>query len=100
MQLHYRYKLGFISPAIDGKRHELRVELRKAAAAEHKRARLRYRPEYIPVPGGARVGTLIFFSGTTVVQFRMKGVGGFASVGSSYWLRLTTATLFTPLHAK
>ena len=36
-------------PAISGKRHELRVELRKAAAAEHKRVRLRYRPEYIPV---------------------------------------------------
>jgi hypothetical protein len=39
------------------------------------------------------VGTVIF-SGTTVVQFRMKG-RAFASVGSSYWLRLTTATLFT-----
>jgi hypothetical protein len=49
MQLHYRYELGFIPPAIDGKRHELRVELTKAARAEHKGVRLRYRPEYIPL---------------------------------------------------
>jgi hypothetical protein len=49
MQLHFRYELGFIPPAIDGKRHELRVELRKAVAAEHEVVRLRYRPEYIPV---------------------------------------------------
>jgi hypothetical protein len=49
MQLHYRYELGFIPPAIDGKRHELRVELTKAATAEHKGIRLRYRPEYIPL---------------------------------------------------
>ena len=49
MQLHFRYELGFIPPAIDGKRHELRVELTKKAAAEHKGLRLRYRPEYIPV---------------------------------------------------
>src|SRR5437667_2016051 len=49
MQLHFRYELGFIPPGIDGKRHELRVELTKAAKAEHKGLRLRYRPEYIPV---------------------------------------------------
>jgi hypothetical protein len=49
MQLHYRYELGFIPPAIDGKRHELRVELTKAATAEHNGIRLRYRPEYIPL---------------------------------------------------
>ena len=49
MQLHFRYELGFIPPAIDGKRHELRVELTKAAKAEHRRVRLRFRPEYIPV---------------------------------------------------
>ncbi len=49
MQLHFRYELGFIPPAIDGKRHELRVELTKKAAAEHKGLLLRYRPEYIPV---------------------------------------------------
>lgn len=45
MQLHYRYELGFIPPAIDGKRHELRVELTKAATGKHKGVRLRYRPE-------------------------------------------------------
>lgn len=49
MQLHFRYELGFIPPAIDGKRHELRVELTKEAKAEHQGLRLRYRPEYIPV---------------------------------------------------
>src|SRR5215469_1280235 len=49
MQLHFRYELGFIPPAIDGKRHKLRVELTKEAKAEHKGQRLRYRPEYIPV---------------------------------------------------
>jgi hypothetical protein len=49
LQLHYRYELGFIPPAIDGKRHELRVELSESAKTEHKRLRLRYRPEYIPV---------------------------------------------------
>ncbi|HLW86399.1 MAG TPA: hypothetical protein VKR60_14370 [Candidatus Sulfotelmatobacter sp.] len=48
-QLHSRYELGFIPPAIDGKRHELKVELTKEAKAEHKRVRLRFRPEYIPV---------------------------------------------------
>ncbi len=49
MQLHFRYELGFIPPAIDGKRHGLKVELTKDAAQNHKGARLRYRPEYIPL---------------------------------------------------
>jgi hypothetical protein len=49
MQLHFRYELGFIPSAIDGRRHELRVELTKSAKAEHKGLRLKYRPEYIPV---------------------------------------------------
>ena len=48
-QLHFRYELGFVPPAIDGKRHELKVELTKEAKREHKGVRLRYRPEYIPV---------------------------------------------------
>jgi hypothetical protein len=48
-QLHLRYQLGFIPPAIDGKRHELTVELTKEAKEKHKRVRLRFRPEYIPV---------------------------------------------------
>ena len=38
-----------IPAAIDGKRHELRVELTKEAKAKHKGVRLKYRPEYIPV---------------------------------------------------
>src|SRR5262245_42283208 len=33
VQLHFRYELGFIPPAIDGKRHELRVDLTKKAKA-------------------------------------------------------------------
>jgi hypothetical protein len=49
MQLHFRYELGFIPPMIDGKCHELSVELTKEAKAEHKGVRLKYRPEYIPV---------------------------------------------------
>jgi hypothetical protein len=49
MQLRFRYELGFIPPAIDGKRHELKVELTKEANEKHKRVRLRSRPEYIPV---------------------------------------------------
>ena len=48
-QLHFRYQLGFIPPTIDGKRHELRVELTKSAKEKHKGTRLRYRSEYIPV---------------------------------------------------
>jgi hypothetical protein len=49
MQLHFRYELGFTPPAIDGERHELKVELTKEAKDEHKRVRLTFRPEYIPV---------------------------------------------------
>jgi hypothetical protein len=49
MQLHFRYELGLIPTAIDGKRHELRVELTREAKEKHRRVRLRFRPEYIPV---------------------------------------------------
>lgn len=48
-QLHFRYEIGIVPSALDGKRHELKVELTKEAAANHKGARLRYRPEYIPL---------------------------------------------------
>jgi hypothetical protein len=48
-QLHYRYELGFMPASIDGKRHELKVELTKEAREKHKQVRLRFRPEYIPV---------------------------------------------------
>lgn len=49
MQLHFRYELGFVPPTIDGKRHNLKVELTKEARKLHKGIRLRFRPEYIPV---------------------------------------------------
>jgi hypothetical protein len=48
-QLHFRYEIGFIPPAIDGKRHALKVELTHEAREKHKGVRLRFRPEYIPV---------------------------------------------------
>jgi hypothetical protein len=49
MQLHFRYELGFIPATIDGKRHQLKVELTKPAKEAHRGVRLRFRPEYIPV---------------------------------------------------
>lgn len=49
-QLHFRYELGFKPPSLDGKRHELRVELVGAAKKQYKSVQLRYRPEYIPKP--------------------------------------------------
>jgi hypothetical protein len=49
MQLHFRYELGFIPPAIDGKRHKLKVELTKEARGKYQGVRLRFRREYIPV---------------------------------------------------
>jgi hypothetical protein len=49
VQLHFHYELGFIPPTIDGKRHELKVELTKEAKKQHKGVRLRFRTEYIPV---------------------------------------------------
>ena len=49
-QLHSRYELGFTPPAVDGKRHSIRVELTKEAKKKHHGVRLRFRPEYLPVP--------------------------------------------------
>jgi hypothetical protein len=49
IQLHFRYELGFVPQAIDGKRHELKVELTKEAHEKHKGIRLEFRPAYIPV---------------------------------------------------
>jgi hypothetical protein len=49
MQLHFRYELGLLPPAIDGRRHELRVELTNEGKKKHKGVRLRFRPEYVPV---------------------------------------------------
>jgi len=41
--------LGFVPPALDGKRHKLTVELTPEAQALHKNFRLKFRPVYIPV---------------------------------------------------
>jgi len=49
VQLHFRYELGFVPPAVDGKRHKIKVELTKEALENHKGVRLRFRPEYIAV---------------------------------------------------
>lgn len=49
MQLHFRYELGFVPPVVDGKRHEINVELTKEAREKYKGVRLRYRPKYIAV---------------------------------------------------
>jgi len=48
-QLHFRYQLGFVPPALDGKRHNLTVELTPEAKALHEGLRLRFRTAYIPV---------------------------------------------------
>jgi hypothetical protein len=45
MQLHFRYELGFMPSAIDGKRHELRVRPTNEAKDRHKGIRLRSRPQ-------------------------------------------------------
>ena len=49
-RIHARSEIGFLPPAIDGKRHALKVELIKEARQKHKGVRLRFRPEYIPMP--------------------------------------------------
>jgi hypothetical protein len=49
VQLHFRYELGFIPPKLDGKRHQLKVELTKEAHEKYKGIRLKFRPEYTPV---------------------------------------------------
>jgi hypothetical protein len=49
VQLHFRYELGFIPTKLDGKRHELKVELTNEAHEKYKGIRLNFRPEYIPV---------------------------------------------------
>jgi hypothetical protein len=50
LQLHFRYELAFKPSIVDGKRHMLKVVLAGDAKNTHKATRLRYRPEYIPVP--------------------------------------------------
>ncbi len=48
-QTHLRYVLGFRPPALDGKRHTLRIELTPEASRRYGSPQLRHRPEYIPV---------------------------------------------------
>jgi hypothetical protein len=50
LQLHFRYQLGFVPPALDGKRHKLVVRFTKQAQKNLKHVRLRSRLEYIPQP--------------------------------------------------
>ncbi len=49
VQLHFRYQLGFVPSKIDGKRHELKVELTKEAREKYRSVQLNFRTEYIPV---------------------------------------------------
>jgi len=53
MQLHFRYTVGFKPPALDGKRHALKIELTEDAKKRYPETELRFRPEYIPTPGRA-----------------------------------------------
>jgi hypothetical protein len=55
LQVHFRYELGFKPSAIDGKRHELKVEVVGEAKQQNKSVQLRYRPEYIPYSGSAPI---------------------------------------------
>ena len=48
-QFHGRYELGFKPETLDGKRHQLRVELSETVKHEHKRLRRTYRLAYVPV---------------------------------------------------
>jgi hypothetical protein len=49
-QLHVRYTLGFKPAKMDGKPHDLRVELTKDAQSRFPKTTLRFRAEYIPIP--------------------------------------------------
>jgi hypothetical protein len=49
-QLHLRYTLGFKPAKLDGKIHNLRVELTEDAQKRFPKARPRFRREYIPLP--------------------------------------------------
>jgi hypothetical protein len=49
-QLHLRYTLGFKPSQLDGKIHDLRVELTEEAEKQFPKTSLRFRREYIPLP--------------------------------------------------
>jgi hypothetical protein len=55
LQLHLRYTLGFRPMVVDGKKHTLKVELRKEAQKRFPTAHLRFREEYVPAvqPGSS-----------------------------------------------
>jgi hypothetical protein len=48
VQVHFRYVLGFRPNIVDGKVHQLRVELTDAAKEKFTAIRMTYRPAYIP----------------------------------------------------
>ncbi len=47
-QLHHRYDLGFVPPAVDGKYHSLQVKLNEEARHKYSNLILRYRAGYVP----------------------------------------------------
>jgi hypothetical protein len=49
-QLHLRYMLGFEPAKLDGKTHDLRVELTKDAQKRYPKSTLRFRSEYVASP--------------------------------------------------
>jgi hypothetical protein len=48
-QLHLRYTLSFQPSKLDGRTHELRVELTRDAQKRFPKTTLRFRREYIPM---------------------------------------------------
>lgn len=54
MQMHFRYTLGFNPAVMDSKRHDLKIELTPQAQKQFPDVVLRYRAQYIPVPGPMR----------------------------------------------
>ena len=57
MQLHFRYTLGFTPAALDGNRHELKVEFTKDARARFQGVDLKFRQSYVPVAEPAAAPT-------------------------------------------
>ncbi len=47
-ELHHRYDLGFVPPAVDGKYHSLKVKLNGEARHKYSNLILRYRAGYVP----------------------------------------------------
>jgi hypothetical protein len=49
VQVHFRYVLGFRPDALDGKKHNLTVQLTAAAKEKYSTSRLAFRPAYVPL---------------------------------------------------